>query len=102
VIACPAGRGRQQAYAIKNFHDQNTPIAIWTAKAVKRTLTAIGRVEARWMVDCTILAPSSQSANGSVTAVLDVMIAIARRPPNIGCLPMSRGKYYDLTADRNA
>jgi len=67
-----------------SLHDQQTAIANWTAKAAKRRLTAIGLVEPRWMIDCTILAPSSQKANASVIPVRDVIIAIAKRPPKIG------------------
>ncbi|MBP0115448.1 hypothetical protein [Bradyrhizobium vignae] len=60
------------------------PIAICTANAVKRRLTAVGLFDARWMIDCTILAPRDQNARGSVTSVLDIMIAIANKPPKIG------------------
>ncbi len=38
---------------------QYTAMPTCTAKAVKRALTAIGEVEARWMQDCTTRAPSS-------------------------------------------
>ena len=60
------------------------PIAIYTAKAVKRRLTAIELVEIRWIIDCTIRVPRNHKARASVMPVLDVMMATANRPPKMG------------------
>jgi len=53
-----------------------------TAKAVKRSMTAITLSDARGITDWTMRAPSSHGASGSVTDVRDAMMAIASRPPN--------------------
>src|SRR5688500_6991821 len=53
-----------------------------TAKAVKRSVTAVTLSDARWISDWTMRAPSSHSAIGSVIDVRCVMIAIASKPPN--------------------
>src|SRR6185312_8908132 len=57
---------------------------ICAAKAVKRALTAMTLVEARWMPDWMTRAPSSHGASASVTSVRFVTSATSSSPPKTG------------------
>src|SRR5690348_2506897 len=63
---------------------QYRPMAICTANAAKRIVTAVALVEARWMRDWNTRAARKTQASWSVMAVLPVATATSSRPPKIG------------------
>src|SRR5690348_4135316 len=74
--------------AANSSNAQYKPIAICTANALKRIVTAFELTEARCTSDWKSLAPSSRQASGSVIAVRSVAMATINSPPKTGRLSM--------------